>query len=384
MMRWMLALVLVGMLFLAGCPEEQQVPVEGPEPEPVEKAPPPPPPPEPEPEIITIGYIGPLSGDHFVDGNEALNALRIAASELSDDNYVYEIAEQDGFCTSEGAATALNSLLDFRGVNVVIGGVCPEEVDGMAPLLEQKGVVLISLSTGAVDNDYVMNFAGSPQALGTILADFCKEKKMLRTMVVTDGTAAALERKNLFDAAAKKAGLSTQPAQTYSEKTFGSTVSVIKSYQPEVVLVFASGGQEATAVVKKLREGGVNSKIIGDENMVSSAAISFLGKDSEGIYAILPEFDANDPAASYFMNSYISQYGAPSSAVRVADARNALYLLAQAEEFYYYAPTAQDIQQYWTNLGSWAGMGATLQFEHGDRAAAFRIVQVQGGNLVDQ
>lgn len=397
-MRWMLALFFVGMLLIAGCPEEEpectldsdcesgfvcenEECVEAPEPE---APPPPPPPPPPDPEIVTVGYVGPLSGEHFVQGNEALNALRIAALELSNDDVAYEIAEQDGLCTAEGAATALNSLVEFRGVNVVIGGVCPEEVEGMAPILEEKGVLLISLSSSIVDSDYVMNFAGSPETLGDELATFCKENALLRTMVVTDGSAPALEKKELFDAAAKVAGLSTQPAQVYDEDAFSSTVSIIKNYQPQVVLIFTTNARISSDAVNELREGGVASAVIGDEYMVSQAAVAAMGENSIGVYGILPEFDAEDPAASYFMNSYVSQYGAPSDVARVADARNALYLLAQAEEFSYYAATAQDLQQYWMNLDSWAGMGATLTFENGDRQAAFRIVQVTTGGLVEQ
>ncbi len=375
-MRWILAIFLIGLLLVAGCPQEEVVEVE-PEPEP-EPEPVPEPEPEPEPEIITIGYIGPLSGDNSLEGTEALNAIKLAASELSTQDFVYEIAEQDGQCTEEGAASALQSLVDFRGVSIIIGGVCTEEVDGMAPLLEQNNVVLVSLATGNADNAYAMNFAGSPELIGEELAQFCVRNKWMRTMTITDDTPAANGKVALFDSAAKKLKLSTQPSQKYGNN-FGSTVSVIKGYQPQVVLVFASDGATAAGIVNQLKEGGINAEIIGDENLVSSAAISAMGANGEGVHAILPEFDATDPAASYFMNSYVSRYGSPSNQVLVADARNAMYLLSQAEQFYYHRATAQDVQQYWTNLESWAGMGATLTFENGDRVASFRMVKVSGG-----
>lgn len=380
-MRMIFVLLFVGLLLVAGCPQEEvvEVPVE-PEPEPI---PAPKPAPEPEPETITIGYVGPLTGEHAAEGTEALNALELAASELSNKDYVYEIAEQDSQCTSEGAASALESLADFRNVKIIIGGICPAEVDGMAAELEPKGAVLISLATGNSESPYAMNFAGSPELIGQELAQFCKDNSLLRTMVVTDGSAEAIKKKDLFDAAAKLLGLSTQPAQTYNDK-FKSTVSVIKGYQPEVVLVFTSDGATAATIVNELKVGGVKAQIIGDENTISSAALSAMGENSEGVYAILPEFDETDPAASYFMNSYISQYGAPSNQVLVADARNALYLLDQAEQMYYYKATPEDVKSYWENLESWAGMGATLSFENGDRVASFRMVKVENGAPVSR
>ncbi len=381
-MRWMFVLLFAGLLLVAGCPQEEVVQVE-PEPEPEPEPAPPPVVAEPEPEVITVGYIGPLSGDHAVEGNEALNALKLAATELSTDEYVYDIAEQDGLCTEEGAASALSSLVEFRNVEVIIGGVCPAEVDGMAPLLEEKGVVLISLATGNAASEYAMNFAGSPEVIGEELAQFCKDKGWLRTMTITDSSPTALEKKDLFDEAAKGMGLSTQPSQAYNEN-FASTVSIIKGYQPEVVLIFTSDGTTAAKIVNALRAGGIESEIIGDENLVSSTALAAMEANGEGVHAILPEYDENDPAASYFMNSYLSRYGTPSNQVLVADARNALYLLDQAEQFYYYKATVADIQQYWMNLESWAGMGATISFENGDRVASFRMVKVENGTPTTQ
>jgi len=374
-------LLFVGLLLVAGCPQEEvvEVPLE-PEPEPT---PSPAPEPEPEPEIITIGYVGPLTGEHAAEGTEALNALTLAASELSNKDYVYEIAEQDSQCTAEGAASALDSLVDFRDVKIIIGGVCPAEVDGMAPQLETKGAVLISLATGNSESEYAMNFAGSPELIGEELAQFCKDNSLLRTMTVTDGSTEANRKKDLFDAAAKSAGLSTQPAQIYDDN-FQSTVSIIKGYQPEVVIVFTSDGTTAANIVNELKAGGVTAEIIGDENTISSAAISAMGENSEGVYAILPEFDATDPAASYFLNSYISKYGAPTNEVLVADARNALYLLDQAEQAYYYKATPEEVIAYWGKLESWAGMGATLSFENGDRVASFRMVKVENGTPTTQ
>lgn len=381
-MKWMFAMIFVGLLLVAGCPQEEVVPVE-PEPEPEPEPAPLPAAVKPEPQLITVGYVGPLSGEHAIQGNEALNALKLAAIELSTDKYVYEIAEQDGLCTEVGAATALTSLIELKGITVVIGGVCPAEVDGMVPVLEEKGVILISLATGNAATEYAMNFAGSPEAIGAELAQYCKDNGWLRTMAITDGTESALKKKDLFDAAAKDMGLSTQPAQMHDDN-FASTVSVIKGYQPEVVLVFTSGAATGAKIVNELRAGGINAQIIGDENLISSTAISAMGENAEGTHAILPEYDSTDPAASYFMNSYLSKYGTPSNEVLVADARNALYLLDQAEQFYYYRATATDIQAYWKNLESWAGMGATLSFENGDRVASFRMVKVENGTPTTQ
>lgn len=379
-MKWMIALLLAGMLFMAGCPQEEQV-VDEPEEAEEEYVAPPQEPVSSGPQIIPVGFVGPLSGEHGYEGTTALNALRLAASELSGDDYSYEIVAEDGMCTREGASAAIDSIVARYGVNVVIGATCPEEVDGIVPKLSQYDMVLISLVEGNMDTERVMNFAGTTESVGPRLSQFCMESGLRRTMVITDGSASALETKALFEQSAKKNGLSTQPAQVYGGN-FASTAAVIRSNQPEVVLVFTSSPQVSADIVNALRAGGVTSEVAGDENLADSSAVTAMGANSEGVYSILPEFDESAPEAQYFMSAYFSSYGEPYSASLVGDARNALNLFARAEEFYGYAPTAGDIQQYWLNLDTWEGMGATITFENGDRVSDMRIVKVENGLAV--
>ncbi len=379
MMKWMIVLLFAGMLFIAGCPQEDSAPAEMEEEE--EETPlPEVEMPQAGPEIIKVGFIGPLTGEQAWRGQEALNSLKLSAAELSDNLHGYEIIEQDGKCTKEGAAEALEYLVDYRGVEIVIGGVCPDEVDGMEPLLGEKGAILLSLSEGTLDNGQVMSFAGATDSIGEALAQFCAQNQLRRTMVVTDGTPDALEAKGLFDAAAKESGLSTQPAQQYGAN-FASATSIIKGYQPEVVLVLATDSATGAQIVNTLRASGINSAILGDHSLVSAAAISLMGANSEGVYAITSQFDYNEPVAAYFLGRYASSYGAPADSALVGDARNALYLFAQAEDFYNYRATAQDLKNYWMNLAFWEGMGGTLIFENGDRVSSFRSVIVAGGKI---
>jgi branched-chain amino acid transport system substrate-binding protein len=378
MMKWMLAFLLMGMLLLAGCPQEEE-----PQGEPEEEQGTPLPyveEPEPEPKTIRVGFVGPLTGEHAPEGIEALNSLSLAASELSDNLYVYEVIEQDGKCTSEGAAEALEYLVDYRGVDIVIGGVCPEEVEGMAPLLEDGGPLLLSLAEGGGGTPQVMSFFGSSGSIGEAIARFCYENDLRRTMVVTDGTNESDARKGAFDSAAKALGLSTQPAQQYGQD-FESKVSIIKGYQPEVIVIFSSDAAVGAYIVNVFRAYGVNSAIVGDHTLVSPYAISQMGENSEGVYAVTPEFEYSEPLAEYFLRQYEYAYGPAADASLVGDARNALYLFAQAEDFYSHSATSQDLRNYWMNLESWEGMGGTLYFVDGDRVSSYRQLVVAGGSV---
>ncbi len=376
-MKWIFAFFIIGLLLFAGCGAQQPPAEETQEPAPVVVPPVAQPVVQAPAEKINIGFVGPLSGAHMQEGTEALNSLKLSAKDLSDKKYEYVIVSQDGGCNASVAAGALDAL-SAQGISAVVGGVCPEEVDGMAPKLQQDGMMLISLSTGSTDNEYIMNFAGSPDALGEQMALFCLDRSWRRPMVVTDGSADALKRAGLFAAAEKAHAMGALPADKY-DSNFAATALKIKSEVPEAVVVFASDPVIGAKIVNGLRDAGITAPILGDWVLVSNGGISGMGTNAEGVYGVLPEFDENDPAATFYLNAYTSSYGVPQDKILVGNARNAMYLLAQAEGFYSYKPTSDQVRQYWTNLDSWMGIGGTLNFKSGDRVASFRFVKVSGG-----
>lgn len=375
-MKWIFALFIIGLFFFSGCGGEQPQEEVAEEPEPVVV------PPVQKPVVIPaekeyVGFVGPLSGENAQEGSEALNSLMLSASELSDKKHEYVIVSQDGACSEAGALAAVDAL-SAQGVNVIIGGVCPAEVDGMSPRLQQAGIMLISLSTGSTDNEYIMNFAGSPDSLGEEMALFCINRAWRRPITITDGSAGALQRAAIFDAASKAHTISALPPEKY-DSNFAATAMKMKSDVPEVIVIFTSDPVTGAKIVKGLRDAGITTPILGDWVLVSNSGISEMGPNAEGIYGVLPEFDENDPSATFYLNSYSSRYGVPEDKVLVGNARNAMYLLAQAESFYSYNPSVDDLKQYWMNLESWMGIGGTMNFQNGDRVASFSFVQVSGG-----
>lgn len=375
----LLAIMLFSILLLAGCPQDNRVPpaqeddgeVEYVQPEPE---------PGPEPLVTKVGFIGPLTGENASLGQEALNALRLAASELSDNLYSYEIIEQDGKCSYTNAAEALEYLVDFRGVGAVIGGLCPDEVDGMAASLEERSAILISLSKGTMDNGQVMSFAPPEGSSADALASLCASRGMKRVLVVSDGSAAALAKKSLFESSARKAGLSVLPAQVCASD-FSSAALLIRGYNPEAIIVTAQDSSNAAKVVNTLRSYGISAKIAGDSLLITYEALSAMGDNSEGIYSLDSGPDYMEGRLAYFLNEYSFAYGEPHDAELVVNAANALYLLAQAQDFYSYRATPQDFRNYWISLDSWEGFGGALFFEHGDRTSPFREVTVSGGSV---
>lgn len=375
----LIAILLLSVLFLSGCPQEDEAPPvqEGNgEPEYLAEEPEA----SPEPLVTKIGFIGPLTGENASAGQEALNSLKLAASELSDNLYAYEVIEQDGKCTYPDAAEALEYLVDFRGVDAVIGGLCPQEVDGMAASLEGRSAILVSLAEGTIDNGQVMSFSERGEPAEEALAELCASRDVRRLLVFTDGSSIALSKKALFESAARKEGIAVLPGHVYGSN-FASTSMLIKEAKPEGIVVIAESADGAAQLVNALRSYGVECAIFGDQTIVLPEAISAMGENSEGVYSLASGLDYGEASFSYFLTEYSFRYGSPADYGLVANAANAFYLLAQAQDFYSYRATPQDLKNYWLNLDSWEGFGGTLFFEHGDRVSPFRGVVVSGGRV---
>jgi ABC-type branched-subunit amino acid transport system substrate-binding protein len=250
----------------------------------------------------------------------------------------------------------------------------------MAVSIEERSAILVSLSKGTIDNGQVMSFAPPEGSAADALASLCAGQGMDRVLVVSDGSPDALEKKALFESSAQEAGLSVLPAQAYS-LDFSSSALLINGYVPQAIIVLAADSGSAAQIVNSLHSHKINAEIVGDPLLISPEALSLMGENAEGIYALDSGPDYEEGGLSYFLNEYSFAYGEPHDAELVLNSANALYLLAQAQDFYSYRATPQDFKNYWSSLESWEGLGGALFFEHGDRTSPFREVTVSGGSI---
>src|SRR3989338_8480813 len=124
-MKMLLAVLLFGILLIAGCSASKPVekpaePVEEKKEEPIQK-------PELPKEIIKLGFIGPLSGDAAAYGLQIQKSMLLAIKEINERGGVngknLELISEDGKCTSSDAATAAEKLIG-QNIKVILRGVC--------------------------------------------------------------------------------------------------------------------------------------------------------------------------------------------------------------------------------------------------------------------
>ena len=111
--------------------------------------------PEEGDDIITIGFIGPLTGDAVSYGEPISNGVRMAVDDINQaggvNGKMLEVIYEDGRCTNEDALNAAQKLVNIDGVKMIIGGACSGETLAMLPVTEAAGVVVISPSASSPD-----------------------------------------------------------------------------------------------------------------------------------------------------------------------------------------------------------------------------------------
>ena len=127
---------------------------------------------------ITLGFIGPLTGDSAIYGILEKNIIKIALDEINSAggitgkqvNVIYE----DGKCTAKDAVSAATKLIEIDKVKIILS-VCGAETFGISSLAEQNKVLVIAAWATLPDithsGDYIFRTIYSDEVMGTSLAE---------------------------------------------------------------------------------------------------------------------------------------------------------------------------------------------------------------------
>lgn len=102
---------------------------------------------------ITIGFIGPLTGDASSIGTVARIAAEVALEEVNAEGGIngrpLAIIYEDGQCNAKAATNAANKLINVDKVPVIIGGACSTETAAFVPAAMQSKTIVFSYCSSA-------------------------------------------------------------------------------------------------------------------------------------------------------------------------------------------------------------------------------------------
>lgn len=224
---------------------------------------------------ITIGFIGPLTGDVSSLGGPVKTAVELAVEEINQGggingrqvNVIYE----DGQCSPTAASNAGNKLINADKVAAIIGGLCSTETAAFASAAMQSKVIMISPASSAPNlsqtGKYFFRDYPSDAYQGKVAAEYAYNtlgaRKVAIVYHVSDwGTGI----KDVFTKQFTELG-----GQIVAEENAQQTD---RDYRTQLAKVKVSGAdyiyapaypEGATVLLKQSKEMGITTKFLGGD-----------------------------------------------------------------------------------------------------------------------
>jgi branched-chain amino acid transport system substrate-binding protein len=328
--------------------------------------------------VIKIGFIGPLTGNSALFGETYRNVVALASDEINSTGGItgkhLEIIYEDGKCTGEGAAGAINKLVYVDKVQVVLGGFCSGESVSAVPIAAKNKVVLFSPgSTGPTltgISPYFFRDVPSAATQGQILAQIAFSKKGWKKIALiqeqTDFAAGVYKVFNQeFTSLGGQISKEEFPSQT---DDFRSIILKLRSSNSDALFIDAQAAPQASKIIKQMQEIGwkpsllLSNSITGDPKFLSD------NKDFiEGALTAKFGVDTSNAKFIHLVSAYKQKYGSEPAYEDYAQTEyDAVYLLKDAISQVGYS--GEKIAQWLGAVKDWDGASGKITIlPNGDR-----------------
>ncbi|MFH0734646.1 MAG: ABC transporter substrate-binding protein [bacterium] len=268
---------------------------------------------------IKIGVVAPLTGEGATYGLAMKRGVDLAIDEVNKaggilNSKITAIYEDDKLNSKEGI-NAINKLIKFDKVQVIIGSAASRVTLAIAPFAEKSKVVLMSsISTADTikySGDYIFRNVPPNLQQGITAAKFAFKVLMKKTAVIfykNDDYGISLA--NSFIDEYKNLGGKILFVDNYSPnlKNYRNQLQKIKSKNPEVVF-FPGNYEESGIILKQAREINLNASFIGGDGSYSPELLKLAGKSAENTYYTLMALP-QDTSKFYveFKKKYLIKY----------------------------------------------------------------------------
>ena len=324
--------------------------------------------------IITIGFIGPLTGDAVSYGEPISNAVRLATDAINQaggiNGKMLEVIYEDGKCTNEDALNAAQKLVNIDQVNMIIGGTCSGETLAMLPVTEAASVIVISPSASSPDltgaGQHFFRNSPSDAEGGSKLAELVMREEYTKIAMISEETDYAQGFANVFRENIMALGGEMVADENFAPETsdFRSILTKIKEAEPEALFVNPQTEIAGGTIVKQAKELGITAKLFGSNVTGGTKSMEIAGDTIEGlVFVDAPGLNKENPKAVAFLSDYSAQYGSPNIEYYTGAAYDDVFILKQAMEVTGTETDTEILRQYISTMPPFSGVVGTYNFK---------------------
>ncbi len=286
-----------------------------------------------------IALLTVTSGGAAAYGESIKNGAELAVEQINKDanstkiNLIVEDTKGD----KNEAINAMNKVIHKDNVVAVMGPMLSGEMFAAGPIANKSKVVAFGTSTtaeGITDiGDYIFRNAVPESMAVTVAINEAHKKLGFKTAAImySNNNDQMVSVNKTAEEALKKLGVQIVDTETFADKDtdFSAQLTKIQQAKPDIIIV-ASLYQEGILIMKKMREMGMNQKVIGSNGFNTPIFIKGAGDAANGAIVGTPWFpNKDDQKVRDFKAAYKAKYGKEPDQF-AAQAYDGVYIMEEA------------------------------------------------------
>jgi len=345
---------------------------------------------------ITIGWIGPLTGDAEPYGQAVKRGTELAVEEANAAGGIrgvplHVVYEDDQALPRLGTA-AMQKLLAVEKPPVIIQAAASSVMLANMPAAEQNKVVYISPSCSSdkireekirLKTRFIFRTWPSDSYQGRFIARFLRHQmKVNETAIlyINNDYGASLAAVFAEEFRALGGSVISQKAFRQEATDFRTQLTRVKASRASWVFL-ASHYKEAAQLLRQAKRLGLDTRFVADAALFSSELLKLAGSAAEGLLVTSPEWDPDSsrPEVARFVRAFRRRYGGVPD-IYAAAGYDLIGVLVQALRTH--GDRSERIRDGLLSLGSYRGVAGTIKFDAlGEVESQYRLYQARAGRF---
>ncbi|MBX3117437.1 MAG: penicillin-binding protein activator [Fimbriimonadaceae bacterium] len=345
--------------------------------------------------LVLVGSIMPLTGDAASLGKPCEQGIELAIQQYNASKTVNEpeirIVSEDDQADAAKAVSAFQKLADADGVKVIIGPLTSGGTLAVAPLANQKSVIVLSPGASAAEvtsaGDYVFRNEISESTGSSELAALTIQKLgSLKIAVLYVNNPYGASTRSPFEAKVKELGSTIVASEPFNTDATNLRSQLERARQAgaDTLYVVYQDERHIKDVLRQRDELGLRARVLTTPVFADEGTIATLGKLAEGvIFGYYGSYNLNtsDLGARNFIAAYKERFKTSPSyfAAQGYDAANLIIAGLRNAHFH-----PSSLKESLLQLSTFKGVSGAMSFDaNGDVKKEVSLKVVKGGRIVE-
>ncbi len=264
-------------------------------------------------DIIRIGVILPLTGDLSSYGTNAKLGIDLALQQV--ENEKIKLYYEDSKGEPRTAVSAFNKLASIDKVDFVIGDLLSSTSLSIAPIANSRQLLTISptASSSEINSHGIFSISIYPSELmeGKVVSKIALENDYNNVAIIYEIVAAAESMANSFKSEFlnSEGRITLMEGVTSGTRDFRNIISKLRNNEPDAIFLITYP-EIASTIIKQLREGRVESKLLGQSALFDEVFFENVYPYADGMILTGSYFsiERSDRLMNHFINIFMEKH----------------------------------------------------------------------------